>query len=643
MIKYSIMPLNRLSIQEICDDVERQYKTGVSTCVLFNMPINPTGDPVQDRAESHCVKYRKIKSELDKRNLKSGVLIQSTIGHGEFFYSMNPGHPFSKYVNLNDGAETPIPCLLDEDFRKYLYDSVVKICKCGPSEIMIDDDFRLISGRDGCGCGCEKHIKMFNDYAKTSLTRKEIYDIISGDSELSKTYSDIMLKVQKDSLISTAKIIRDAIDSVDKNIQGSISTGGDAIKEIARVMAGENKPSIVRIGNGSYGPKIINTFTFAFFRGATQYQDIKDDVDYVLAETDTCPQTVFSKRPSQLNAHFICSILEGLDGAKHWITRFQEYDPISLNDYRNELAKYSGMHETLYNTIKGIKWSGFKIPIYKHRYEGFKVTRAYTHNRFGYMVFERLGLPMFFSHDNTGITCFNMLSDLAFDDDELLEQLKGNCIMTADSAERIIERGFKDYLGFELKEWDGEMVNGEKVEYNDSILQLPVAKRKFVINDNNVKVKSSLVFRNWNDDAKIVAPASVEYKNKLGGTITAFCGEVTSSEAYTVGFGFCNYSRKLQFIDILKKSGELPVYCDNLDEVYLKVGTLKDGRIFAGGVNIGLSEIESYNLAYPTKPTKVNRIMPNGNIESIPFEYKNGIIVTNVTVKTLEPMLLIIE
>ena len=43
---YSIMPLNLAHVDEICNDIERQYKDGIATEALFSVPLTPEGDPV---------------------------------------------------------------------------------------------------------------------------------------------------------------------------------------------------------------------------------------------------------------------------------------------------------------------------------------------------------------------------------------------------------------------------------------------------------------------------------------------------------------------------------------------------------------------------------------------------------------------
>ena len=83
MLNFSIIPLNYVEhIEEICDDIAYQIKNGIATMPLFSAPLFPEGTPAFDKASEHCSVYRKFKKRLDKMGIPSGVLIQSSIGHG---------------------------------------------------------------------------------------------------------------------------------------------------------------------------------------------------------------------------------------------------------------------------------------------------------------------------------------------------------------------------------------------------------------------------------------------------------------------------------------------------------------------------------------------------------------------------------
>ena len=97
---FTIMPIDVNHVDEICDDIKYQYENGIADCALFKMTLHPDGTPPAPKAEILTEGYKNIKNRLDQMGLKSGILVQASIGHG---YSLGEDSPFSKYVNLNDG------------------------------------------------------------------------------------------------------------------------------------------------------------------------------------------------------------------------------------------------------------------------------------------------------------------------------------------------------------------------------------------------------------------------------------------------------------------------------------------------------------------------------------------------------------
>ena len=412
LITYSIMMTqinDEAQIQEIANDIERQYKEGISNLAIFFVRINPDSKPIKDKITYYLNNYLKVKKELDKRGLKSGILVQSTLGHGAYKCEQ----PFEEYKNFTNGLGAGIACPLDKDFQQYVYDCYVKIAKCGPSAILLDDDLRLVY-RPGKGCACKNHMERFNKAVNGNFTREELYNKVTSKDEDSEYYANKFVEVEYETLNEFARLIRSAIDSVDPSIQGVLCSGGDNSVDIAKIVAGKNNPTIIRIGNANYSYNSTSGFTYNMFRAAKQVLEFKG-IDYLLAETDTTPHHRYSKTAKQFNSHYIASILEGVKGAKHWITRLSHSDEIEWESgeaYRKMLAKNAGLYQTLANLVDGITWHGFKIPIPKYKKVTFKKEITSDINSFSEKCFERLGLPLYFSAEKGGITCFTDNNDI---------------------------------------------------------------------------------------------------------------------------------------------------------------------------------------------------------------------------------------
>lgn len=638
LLTYSIMALDMEHFDEVCEDIKNQYNTGVSTCALFKMTLVPEGKIPVNKAEMFCEKYIKFKEALDKQGIPNGVLVQATIGHGWVLGEM---FPYQKFTNLTDGEEIGIVCPYDEGFRKYIYDVFKTITKCNPDMIMVDDDFRLII-HGGKGCACPLHMKRFNELMNTNITREEMVSEIEKESDIGNRYYEVFVETQRESLMETAKVMRAGIDSVNPKQPGSFCCVGNNVEfadEITEILAGEGNPKIVRINNAAYCKSDIKAVTASFYNGATQIQRLQKKADYILAETDTCPQNRYSTSAAMLHTHYTGSILEGAKGAKQWITRLATYEPESGVAYRKKLSKYKEFYEAVSKVTDGVKWHGFRMPILPEPKFAYH-QEWYDKNLWYANVLNRYGLPVYFGGENGGITCIEGERHKDYSDSEILELLKGCVILASDTAKGLAERGFSKYTGVDVREYEGKKPNAEVLK-NGKQCNVQ-AKIKELIPVSDAVCEMSTVYNVVGDKSERLCPGLVAFKNELGGTVYTFSG--TPDAPFTLGaiFSFLNSSRKAQFIEIAKKANQLPVYHPGDEEVYLKAGTTQDNKLLCAMFNIGFDKIEKVELVIADGANKIEYLDCDGNWKNVDFEVKDGKYVIDAECNVLEPVILLI-
>lgn len=591
---YSIMNPDVDHLEEICQDIKEQYESGVCSCALFKMTLVPEGNPPSDKVSILCKKYAKFKDKLDKMNIPNGVLVQASVGHGWVLGEM---FPYQTHINFNDGAATRVVCPCDEGFKEYIYNVLATIASYEPDHIMIDDDFRTIWYK-GEGCACPLHMERFNKKSGTSFTDRELWKIVNEKSELAKKYTDIFIEEQMLSLVETAKVMRAGVDSVNPTLEMSYCCCGNNAEfayEIASVLAGKNNPVVVRINNGNYTPAGARYFSRAFHRAATQIAKLKGKVDVFLAETDTCPQNRYSTGAMSLHTHFTGSILEGTNGAKHWITRLISYEPESGKAYRRVLSKNFGFYEKLAKIQPTLKWRGCRIFV--------PATPDFTYGRvkeewdgWSYCVLERLGLPMYFSSENGGLVCLEGDVDTRLSDDEVLEYLKGNIMLASETALNLIKRGFGKYLGVDVREWQGKIPVSELIFKTNCRVALQQGIKELVPLNDDVVISSIVSNTTDYESYEDLFPGSTVYKNELGGNVFIFCGTPVAEFHISKAFSFLNYSRKQQLIEMVGIANELPVYYPNDEEIHLRAADMENGDIFCGVFNIGSDPIDNLEL-----------------------------------------------
>ena len=93
-------------------------------------------------------------------------------------------------------------------------------------------------------------------------------------------------------------------------------------REYAEILAAPGQVPVVRGNGANYGGN--NLFHVIYMRAnvAKRLHEIGPGVVY-LQEADTCPQTVWSCSARREYENMVIEALEGLKGAKIWITRLQ--------------------------------------------------------------------------------------------------------------------------------------------------------------------------------------------------------------------------------------------------------------------------------------------------------------------------------
>lgn len=644
MYLYSIMPLDAEHVEETCRDIREQYRSGVATCALMMMTLVPEDDPPIDKAGIYCETFDKIRDRLAETGDQCGILVQASIGHG---YSLDRMFGFQRYVGLSDGVERNIVCPYDEGFRSHFRSVMRTLASHRPATIMVDDDFRLMHCRPGHGCACPLHMAEFNRRAGTSMTREELYRHTQGTSEEDRRYTKIFIETQGDSLIGAARAMREGIDSVNPSLPGSFCACGTAAEfagEIARILAGEGNPVIVRLNNGMYTSPGARTLSARMLYAAAEAAVLEGQVDVLLDESDTCPQNRYSTSAQIVHAHLTGSILEGTSGAKHWITRLHAFEPDSGKAYRKKLAKNRGFYEALAALYPSLEWLGCRVPLSSRPGYGFPSSPAVgDSDGWPVCVLERLGLPMYFSHKSGGAVFMDGPIDELFTDEEIREMFRGPIFLASDTAMRLNARGFGALTGVDVKPWTGERASYETLFVNGNDANAQMKLCELIPQNDRVRAESEVYHLRDGRVHERLFPGVTVYDNPLGGRSVVFSGTPKTEFNYMEAFSFLTESRKKQLIKLLDEAGCLPVYYPGDAEVYLKAARCADGSLMVAFFNLGLDPLEEIELTARAPFETVERLSEDGAREAVAFDEENGRAVIRTPAYTLNPVILFLK
>lgn len=618
---YSVTPIHEDHFEERLADVIDQYERKITSCPLFIMYLMPEGDPVWDKATPSAKSYARYKRELDARKIPSAILIQSTFGHGTA--SAHPA-PFQKMVGLKDGKEQNVYCPIDPRTVEYLSKSIKTLAAEHPRAIMLDDDVRLLM-RPFEGCACPLHMAEFNRRNNTKMTREELVEHIKTHPQ-SDPLTRSFEALQRDSLVNAVTAFRAAIDSVDPSIQGINCTSGDECDSVIftnPVYAGKDHPTIVRAPNGTYAPLTTRGFSDTMRRAAVCGSRLrKNGIDIVLAETDTVPFNRYAKNARYLHAHFAASVLDGLKGAKHWITRTTGYEPKSGIEFRNILAKHAAFYDELARLSDEITFVGANSAFIEQKHHDFFVENPwrYHQNDFAGCVLERLGIPFYFSDEVEKATFLEDTIVRDMTDEQIKEVFKGSVFCSIDAAEDLVERGYGDLIGVSVREYDGGMVSGES--FDGTLYKICAKQKNFkeLVPTNDEVQALSHCYRKDEDGISLLFPAVTLYEREGGKLSGVFCGTPTTSFKYTEAFSFLNEGRKEQLVSMLKTAGALPIYCESDNELCLRAGYLSDGSLLTALFNIGFDPEEKITYYLEKTPTVAKKLEPDGTYSEVSFK-----------------------
>ena len=651
MHNYSIMPLDTDHLEEICEDIRTQYENGTATCALFMMTLVPEGNPPVDKVGILCEKYDLFRDRLAEMGLGSGILVQASIGHGWVLSEM---YPYQSYTGIDSGDTQRVVCPYDEGFRAYIKNAFTVIASHRPDTVMLDDDFRLLSARLG-GCGCPLHVARFNELwgAGAAFTREEISAMLRDPGEVGDRANEIFIHTQHESMIDCARLMREGIDEVDPTLPGTFCCVGNNVEcaaEIAEILAGAGNPRVVRINNGHYTQPSNHNFTNVFRNAAESIAKLRDRVDVILAETDTCPQNRYSTSAVSLHTHFTGTLLEGARGAKHWITRLHAHEPESGAAYRRMLGKYRGFYEAISALVPHLHHRGCCIPVTgtpefdRRKVQGGSVGWSST-------VLERMGLPFFFSAVPSGIVCLDGSSDALYSDAQMAQVLSGPVFLASDTARRLIDRGFGDDIGVDVRDWHGKQPSYEILPFRNNECSVQQKYLELVPRFDSVAEHSTVYHSVSRVNPERLFAGVTEYENARGGRAFVFCGTPNVHYSLTTAFAFLNQSRKQQLIDLMRRAGELPVYYAGDEEVYFRAANIDsaagygENTLFCAVFNLGMDPIDEIVLGVETVPSKIEMLACDGSRQPVEFsvDADSGLVTLALSAYTLQPVVLFLS
>lgn len=520
---FNVVPVRNDNVDFAISEIKRQAALGVKE-VAICLSFHAQTTPARKLIPILCSRLRRVIEGCAGSDVKIGVLIQSTQGHGWNGRIPLTDEKWQHSIYL-DGKENPRHCMLDPGFRAYVLEAITEVCKEGPEFLLIDDDFGPRSGEGFCPL----HIAAYNHELGKDLTQADYIALAkSGDWENPDRIK--IENIRRRVPIEFAGEIRKAIDSVNPSIRCGMCTPGNGhgfTRDVAMALAGNTRP-FVRVCNATYGRATPECF-HGIVTIVRQLINLFEGIDDIVAEADTWPQNYWSESGTMFSCHLLTDILLGLDGAKLWMSEF-DYSHFEDSQCRFE-ARFSRelpKREALYALLKdGAEYHGVIGNLPKVHWLGDSVRMGGD----GYadlcnMVCGPFGFPVYYkkpgSKDPRDIYTLSENDVDLLQDADLLAILSSRVFVDASGAKALSKRGFSNLMGVEATDGDASFaftvenpLDGSdqmNIMWDASAASLrPLAE--------DVKVISEFAFNSPGGVSEEKGPALTVFENRLGGKV----------------------------------------------------------------------------------------------------------------------------
>ncbi len=258
-------------------------------------------------------------------------------------------------------------------------------------------------------------------------------------------------------------------------------------------------------------------------------------------------------------------------------------------------------------------------------------------------ILERMGLPLYFGNGGNGAVFLDDFAADGFDDDQIRTFLSGVLVLSVGAAEKLGARGFREYIGVEIGDWEGanptmELLDGKRISgclpFGMRYLQPcadGVEELTWIVHENQIEHTVQKLF-----------PGVTRYKNALGGSVYVFNADPDMPYQYFTAFSMLNAARKRQFAQLLAEAGCLDVYYPEDAEIYLYAGRLPDGEIMAVLYNLSFDELEVLPLVCKERVVRVEKLDSDGTRSCCSFSGSKSIVIGQ-PLKPMMPLVLFLS
>ena len=439
--------------------------------------------------------------------------------------------------------------------------------------------------------------------------------VSAGDAEFLKGWEKIYL----DTMETFFRTIR---ASFSPETPGMLCTTGTRFhfrhaKSFAEMLAAPGQVPIVRGAGANYGGNNVYHCVNKRASFACQLKDIGAGVVF-LQEADTCPQQLWSCSATREYENMVLQALEGVKGAKIWITRTtMTRERRSQFAYRRILSENRGILAWAAKT--DFRQVGVVVPnvgIGDHTGEWTGFAERYL---------ALTGIPYRYGEAKKGevtALCASTLTRLSRT--EIERALSGLVLLDGTGANWLAAHGYANLIGAGAKPWARKTI---QVHLDENGVSLGGMRVDSALADlSSLHPGAEILSRLYNVPSRgaqpvYEAPGSIAYSNALGGRVIALAQPLRGSMPKYYHQTLFSESYQVWMVRLIERlCGRLPVRFAGVGPVLCEVGrTTADGDVFVLDP-LDLDDLVEPEMDFAKVPTRIERLQGDGTWRPVDFK-----------------------
>ena len=513
-----------------------------------------------------------------------------------------------------DGSTVYRMCPLDSRFMDYIGRSCRTLAALKPDFFMVDDDTRLVWGAVP-GCFCPLHLSALEKATGRKWTRQEAVEQLQlGDRE----FRDVWEKIYFDTMEAFYRTIRASFPS---DTPGMLCTTGvhfhfKYAKAFAQMLAAPGQVPVVRGAGANYAGNNVYHCIYRRSSFAFQLKNIGPGVVY-LQEADTCPQQLWSCSATREYENMVLQALEGVKGAKIWITR-----TFMTRERRSQLA-----YRRIFSQNRGIMSWAAKADF---RQGGVVVPNVGVGEGecdwtgFAERYFALTGIPYRYGEAEKGevtALCASSLSRLSRA--EIERAFSGAVLLDGTGANWMSTNGYAKLIGADARPWARKTIQLHLDEKGFSLggMRVDRALADLTSLHQGAEVLSRLYnVPSMGSEPKYEAPGSIVFANSLGGRVIVMAQPLRECMPKYYNQTLFGENYQVWIARLIKRLGGcLPVRFAGAGPVLCEVGrTTADGDVFVLDP-LDIDDLIEPELDFAKVPVSIERLMGDGSWKPVEF------------------------